>query len=79
MGGVDPHVRCRACGCVGALLSSADWERDWVERGEDSGEMHQHAVHMLVSALRDTDKDVRREAAKALGVVGSAPVGGGSP
>ena len=79
MGGVDPHVRSRACGCVGALLSSADWERDWVERGEDSGEMHQHAVHMLVSALRDTDKDVRREAAKALGVVGSAPVGGGSP
>ncbi len=38
-----------------------------------------HAVNMLVSALRDTDKDVRREAAKALGVVGSAPVGGGSP
>ena len=75
VGGADAHVRARACACVGALLSQADWERDWVERGADSGAMHKHAVHMLLTALRDVDVDVRREAAKALGVVGTAPVG----
>ena len=71
--GPDAHVRSRASTALGALLSRADWERDWVERGEDSGGTRAHAVQQLVSALKDSDAEVREEAAKALGTVGGAP------
>ena len=79
-GGHDAHVRRRGVALCGMILARADWEADYVERGDDSKEVHALAVNQLVAALEDGDAAVRKEAAAALGraVPAIADVGGAS-
>ena len=63
VGGADAHVRARAALLIGGYLRL---QTDWAT-GTDGRQVHKQAIDQLVSALADPDKDVRREAAHAIG------------
>ena len=66
LGVADTHVRARAALLVGGYLQlQGEWAED-----SDGAQVREQAVHQLVMALKDSDAEVRSQAACALGALG---------